>query len=56
MEGVHARLAQTEDDGHRIAESGEIPVFVDPEAKIIRSLKPDVVDLKHGLFKFLKNL
>lgn len=43
VEGVHARLAQTEDDGHRIAESGEIPVFVDPEAKIIRSLKPDVV-------------
>lgn len=43
VEGVRARLAQTEEDGYCIAKPGDIPVFVDSEAKIIRSLKPDVV-------------
>lgn len=43
VEGVRARLAQTEEDGHCIAKSGDIPVFIDPKGNICRTLKPDVV-------------
>ena len=43
VEGVRARLAQTEEDGYCIAKSGDIPVFIDPEGNICRTLKPDVV-------------
>ena len=43
VEGVRARLVQTEEDGYCIAKSGDIPVFIDPEGNICRTLKPDVV-------------
>ena len=43
VEGVRAKLAQNISDISDIIEKGEIPIVVDPTAKIIENLRPQVV-------------
>lgn len=43
VEGVTARLVESNDQIQVIWDRGQIPVIVDPEAKVIDFLKPDVV-------------
>ena len=43
VEGVLARKVLEVDQGHEAWERGEVPLFVDPEAKIRESVEPSVV-------------
>lgn len=43
VEGIRAKFAKNFEDGRRIASEGLIPVFADEEAKILKSLRPEVL-------------
>lgn len=43
VEGVTARLIETYDQVQDVWDKGQVPIIVDPEARIIDYLKPDVV-------------
>lgn len=43
VEGIRAKFAKNFEDGRRIASEGLIPVFADGEAKILKSLRPEVL-------------
>lgn len=43
VEGITAEYALTADEGMQISKKGRIAVFADPQAKIIKEYKPDVL-------------
>ena len=43
VEGVRAKFAETFEEGEKIASEGFIPVLADPEAKILKTLKPEIL-------------
>lgn len=43
VEGVRAKFAETFEEGEKIASEGFIPVLADPEAKILKMLKPEIL-------------
>ncbi len=43
IEGVKGRLAADPDEALMLAESGIVPILVDPEAKLLKNLRPDIL-------------
>jgi len=43
VEGIRARLAENDAQALEIADTGDIAVLVDPDAKCVKTLKPDAV-------------
>lgn len=43
LEGAVSKFAETAEDIEKIWEEGKIPVYIDPEMKILEKIKPDVL-------------
>ena len=43
MEGVTARLIESHDQVEEVWHSNQVPIIVDPEARVMDLLKPDIV-------------